>query len=711
MDVSRYKALFLSEAGEHARGLEESLLALERMPADAGALEGAFRHAHSLKGMAGAMGYETLQGIAHAVEDLLEPIRQGAAAPAGAAEGLLASVDAMNGLLVAIAADQPTTGVDAGPLIERLRLLAVSAGGASARPVSAARSLNPAIHALHLNGAFPPNAEVPIIPSDSAIRAGAVRAGAAGAPAAEQTASFAAVSSAAASAASSAGQQPLEIQVLVSPRCSAPSVRAFIVYRRLCALGEVSRVHPSVESIRAGEFGGTLELRLCTVVPPHEVERLLGSIPDLERFTVRDEDALRAAAPRAGLLPSPSAERLPMSPRAPAPLQQRTQSPTVRVRTELLDRFMDSLTDLLLAKAHLAETALKLDSRDMQEGVGLLERAVRAVHDRVMEARLLAMQNLTERLPRLVRDLAVRRGKRVRLEIAGADVEVDRAVVEALDAPLLHLVRNAVDHGLESPEERVRLGKQPDGLLRVAARRERGEVVIELSDDGRGIDVARLRRRAVELGLVHDERVAAMDDREALYLVCLPGLSTAEELSELSGRGVGMDAVKSAVESLGGRLEIASELGVGTRFVLRLPITVSVVNVLAVREGLETYAFATTKVERTLLAPAERLVDRDERLRYVCDDGEILPVYRLGRLLGLGTESPLRWPLPLLVVATEQGPAALAVDALLGQREVVLRPLGRLLERLEGLSGITIFGDGRPVFLLDGARLLRGGAQ
>jgi two-component system chemotaxis sensor kinase CheA len=651
--------MFVSEAMENIASLEASLLALEERGDDDSAIERAFRHAHSIKGMASSMGYAEIQDVAHAMEDVLAGARAGAPPPPERIEALLAALDAMRSLVRAL--DRPLAAPDTQATLTRLR-----------------------------RGPSPPATPRGAGPSP-------------GAP-----------SSTPASTARAApdGSRVLEVRAGVSPRSQSPAVRAFIACKRLGALGTILRCDPPLEAIRAGEFGGNLYLELATVVAPGEAERVLSQIPDLESIQIveRDSDRGARATPATVSQERPtrwSAVGAPVSPRAPEPLVDRSPTATVRIRAELLDRFMDSLTDLLIAKAQLAETARRSGARALEDGVHELERAVRSMHDRVMEVRLLAVGQLTERLPRLVRDLAVRRGKRVRLEIAGADVEIDRAVVEALDAPLLHLVRNAVDHGIEAPDERMASGKAVDGLLRVVARRERGEVVIEVSDDGRGIDLSRLRSVAKERGLVDDAQLAVMSERETLALICVPGLTTAAEVTDVSGRGVGMDAVKIAVEGFGGRLEIASEIGVGTRFVLRLPVTVSVVSVLAVRESGHTYAFPTLKVESTALAGADRIVrDQSGPPVFLGDAQSRIPIHRLSRLLGFEGAAGTP-PMPLVLVATETGRVAIAVDALLGQHEVVLRPLGKLLERVDGLAGVTIFGDGRPVFLLDGPRLCR----
>jgi two-component system chemotaxis sensor kinase CheA len=672
VDLSRYKGLFLSEAAEHLHTIDQGIVALERDPGAQAVLESVFRSAHSLKGMAGAMGYQGLQSVAHALEDLLEPMRHRGQVRPGSTDLLLFAVDAMREIVASIEADRPAE-VDAGAVLDRIAEFRQAEGGM-------ASVAGPA-----------PNAEpVALRPEARPPGPGPGPELLAGGPGKEPSRGL--------------SRRDWLVQTEVAPSCTTPAIRGFIVYRKVAGLGDVISAEPPVDAIKAGEFKGLLRIRLRSVLEAGEIESVLATIPDLARFTVAPAPVEKE--PETEPPPQP-ALRVPVQPRAPVPLERPRASASVRVRTELLDHFMDSVADLLMAKARLQESLRRYRDREVEEGLGLLERAVREVHDRVMEVRLLPVSTVTERLPRLVRDLAVRRGKRVRLEVSGAEVEMDRAVVEALDSPLVHLTRNAVDHGIESPDERVMAGKAADGRLWVSARRERDEVVVEVADDGRGIDPARLRAEAVARGLVAAKRVEAMEDREVLQLVFLPGLSTATEVSDVSGRGVGMDAVKAAVEALGGRLEVSSAVGVGTRVVMRLPLTVAVMNVLSVVVAGQQYAFPVTKVERTVLAGASSLAEVSGRLCYAVTGAAPLPILNLAELLGIEGHPLSRPPLPLLVVATESGLVALWVDKLLGQREVVLRPLGKLLERIEGLSGIALFSDGRPAFLLDPVKLCR----
>jgi two-component system chemotaxis sensor kinase CheA len=663
MDISRYKGLFLSEAAEYLRNLDQGVVLLERDPRNQPVLEEVFRSAHSLKGMSGAMGYQEILTIAHGLEDLLEPMRRRGEMRPGTADVLLGAVDAMRGLVTALEEGR-SAGFDLDDLMQRIR-------EAQEEP----------LEILDLPAEVPPPQVSPAPPAEPAPPA----------PSGESW------------------KREWLLRAEVAGTCSTPGVRAFIVHRKTSALGEVAGMRPSLQQIKAGEFRGSLEITLRSVLEREEIERVLSSIPDLASYAVEAAQEVETAPPPPATAVMPgTAPAVPVSPRAPVPLQHRGATSTVRVRTDLLDEFMDSVADLLMAKSRIQEATEHAGNRDLAEAVEQLERSVRQVHDRVMAVRLTPVGNLLERLPRVVRDLAVRRGRRVRLELSGGDVELDRAVVEAVDTPLLHLLRNAIDHGIEPPDERAALGKHPDGSLAVSARRERGEVVVEVADDGRGIDPARVREVALRREILPRDLLEAMDDRAAIELICLPGFSTTSEVSDTSGRGVGMDVVKTSVESLGGHLEIASQVGVGTRIAMRLPATVSMVNVLAVLSGGHVYAFPVTKVERAVLATAEALDVTGAVPTYLRQGGDPVPIHSLELVLGIGPGKPFDPPLPLVLVAVERGLLGLAVDAFLGLREVVLRTLGKLLDRIEGLSGITLLGDGRPAFLLDAARLCRG---
>jgi two-component system chemotaxis sensor kinase CheA len=292
----------------------------------------------------------------------------------------------------------------------------------------------------------------------------------------------------------------------------------------------------------------------------------------------------------------------------------------------------------------------------------------------------------------------------VEVTVSGAEIEIDRAILDAIAEPLLHVLRNAVDHGIEAPEVRVAAGKPPRGRLLISVRRTRERVVIELEDDGKGMDPDRLLAAAVARGKLTPEAAARLSQREALLLACLPGVSTATDVDDVSGRGVGMDAVKRSVESLGGAVELDSQLGRGTRITLRLPLTVAVVQLLLVRAGGEVLGLPITKVLGAVELP-ETAVQRSPSVNLISYGTQLVPAHDLARLLELPAPPPPRTR-PWVVMESEEGTVALGVEALLGQEEAVLKALSRPLDHVAGLAGVTILGNGRPVFILDVPRLL-----
>jgi two-component system chemotaxis sensor kinase CheA len=420
---------------------------------------------------------------------------------------------------------------------------------------------------------------------------------------------------------------------------------------------------------------------------PEEVERSLHQIADLVRVEVREAEA---AAP---VTPPPRPEPAGEPPR------------TVRVRAEMLDDFLDVAGELLLATARLREVGRAIPEpkrREHDEGVDRLQSIAKDLHRRVMSARMTPLTVLADRLPRVARDLARRTGKQVEVVVTGAEIEVDRALLDEIGDPVLHLLRNAVDHGIETAAQRIACGKRPTGRIEVTVRRERDRVILEVADDGRGMDPAALRKAAVARGALGAEAAAALPDAEVLLLACLPGVSTAGEVTEVSGRGVGMDAVKRSAEALGGTLSIQSRSGAGSRFTLRLPLTVAMQPVLLVRVGTEVLAIPVSKVHGAAEARLETL-DRAGGAPQLSYGGGHVPVHDLGVLLGTGPASGRR---SIVVTDSDIGRVGLAVDQLLGQQEAVLKPLHGPLSLVPGLSAVTVLGDGRPVFVLDVPRLV-----
>ncbi|NMB73868.1 MAG: chemotaxis protein CheA [Myxococcales bacterium] len=623
--MSAYKPLFLSEAAEHLDNLEKDLLALEQHPADAERVHEAFRHLHSIKGMAGSMGYSPLSSLAHGLEDLLVPFRQ---------EKRPLSADVVEVLL---------RGLD-----QLRQQLGQAAEDRAIEP--AGEELLQAIGRLHGHAAPARGAPEPKAPDSEALRS-------------------------------------LQVEVEISPDSQLPAARAFLVYRRLQEAGRVVRCTPTPEELRQGILPGRV-LRLS-------LESREG-LPELRRrLDLADVAAVRwLPADEKPPVPTPA----PAAPSTPNPAPA---APTVRVSAELLDFFVDAVGELLAQRSHLEELSERLGSGELSGSVRALSQIVRRLHDRVMEVRLVPVSLLTDRLPRVCRDIAGSRGKKVRFAIEGHEVPIDRALVEALDTPLLHLLRNALDHGIEPPEERRARGKPEEGLLRIAVRRRHDRVLMEVSDDGRGIDPSRVLERARSLGLVPPGE--PLEAAGALELVFAPGFSTREVAGEVSGRGVGLDVVRTTLTRLGGRVSVHSRPGEGTTFVLDLPLTLAVLQVLLVESAGRLLALPASRVLRVLPLRQENVAVRRQEARL----GEPGADFAFQDLSALLRESSFEVSREAVVIGDgEQGRLALGVSRVAGHREVVQKPPGSLLRRAGPFAGTTVLGDGRPVLILDPDQLM-----
>jgi two-component system chemotaxis sensor kinase CheA len=446
------------------------------------------------------------------------------------------------------------------------------------------------------------------------------------------------------------------------------------------------------------------------------LEALEGMVADVKQNAeVRSADASLLAALRAEdgaqapvATPRPAAAAVPVPAPAPAPVPAAKPaagaapgpSTTVRVQAGVLDRFLSTVGEVILCTSQV-RTAASADATSgrFEEGLDRMERVVGELQRRALDLRTTPLLRIVEPLPRAARDVARRSGKQVDVQIAGAELELDRSILDRLSDPLVHLVRNAVDHGIEPPGERAACGKPEIGRITIDARRDRGHVCIEVRDDGAGIDLERLRARAVAMGLLHADLAADLTPAQAAALVFQPGLSTAEAVTEVSGRGVGMDAVRTTVEALGGSVEIETQRGRGTTTRLRVPVTAAIQRVLLVQVGGETLALPIAKVERILELPASA-IERSGTDAFATLGDELVPVLDLARNVALPPDA--RGGTQSVVLAEVRGErVALAAARVLGQQQIYVKPVPELLAGVRALAGFTILGDGRPVFLLD----------
>lgn len=648
--------VFLDELEEKIQAINDNLLILERDPSDTNALQEIFRAAHTIKGSAGVMGYEHMASLTHEMENLFDRLRQGAMRlTTEMTDVLFDALDTLKSLRDEVTGEGGA--IDTAPVIGRLRALLAGEGTAAA-PAAREKAPPPAFTLTEVE--------------EEVIQAAAAR-----------------------------NINAYLVRVSIDPQCQMKSVRAFLVFNNLERFGEIIKSVPPAEQLQEGLYEDGFEVVLLSSDEPGYIRNMLMTIAEVTDAQVTP---LAPARAEAGVAAGEAQEAREAAPQAG--VQRVHTARTVRVDVEKMDNLMNLVGELVIERTRLDRFAALLRAHegvdDLVDTLGEIANHIGQVtgdlQDQIMKARMLPIAQVFNRFPRLVRDLAHKLGKEIDLVIEGRDTELDRNVIEVIGDPLVHLIRNAVDHGIEPPEERVRLGKPRAGRLRIKAFHQENHIVVIVEDDGRGMNPAVLRARAVERGLISPDAAARMPDRDALQLIFLPGFSTAAVVSDISGRGVGMDVVKSQVEQINGSLEVASTPGQGTRFTIRLPLTLAIIRALMVLVGEQMYAFPLANVVETLLVRAEE-IRRVKQTEVIVVRGSVVPLVRLADLFGLeaaGTEK-----LYVVLTGTASHRVGIAVDELVGEQEIVIKSLGSFLGRIPGISGATILGDGRVALIVD----------
>lgn len=644
MDMSPYKALFLAEAREHLTTMNSQAIALEQQHADSGTLNALFREAHSVKGMAATMGYEQTARLAHHLEDCLDDFRQAGTAPASAIELLFGAIDLLEGLIDDIEAGRAER--DVSGFLKSQEGPDHAAGGGRRQGEEA--------------GSTP--VDIPLLSLDDLMQDQSPMSGAASELMMPRLTT-------AGDQAASPEPETFQIRVFLAEDTAMPAARGLLLLRELEDRGEIIAVEPDKQTLLAGGPCGNLNAWFRSALGQSHIKECLLAFADVAKVEIVS-DRRRGGQVKVGGGPR-----------------------SVRVRTDLLDRFV-SLAGELLTHRHVLQMAARgRDWAGIQAALDQTSRLVDDLHHHVLRTRLVPLESIAGRLPRLVRDLGRKTGKQVTFRLTGGDVALDRMILDELADPLVHLVRNAVDHGICN-----------QGEVQVSAHRERDLVLVEVQDDGLGIDPAGLRQMAVERGLVNQRQAEALSDRDALMLICRPGFSTAATVTETSGRGVGMDVVKSAVENLGGTLSIQSAPGEGTCFQLRLPVSVAIVKLVLVRCAGLTLALPVTRVQRIIEVPRQELQQANGQV-YVRLNEEKVRLDTLATVLGL--QAPPLDETVCIVLAERQGAlTGLLVDGFVGHRDAFVKNLGFPLNLLDGLSGATIEGDGSVLFIVDPQILL-----
>ncbi|MGA9138617.1 MAG: chemotaxis protein CheA [Methanocella sp.] len=661
MDMSAYRDMFVSEAREHLQSFNQSLLALEKSPSDTDVIQEIFRSAHTLKGMSASMGFKDMEKLCHRMENLLDRVRNGNLAfDSTLATLLFQALDALEEMIDRIQAgvDEP---MDVSALVAEIERINASAGTApvpGAAPVAA-----PGAAPSSTPEAAP--AESPAVPVNDGP----------------------------------AGANEFEVKATIDKTCEFRSIRAFLIIQSMSEIGKVISTVPDMKDIENEKIDFDITVILSTDKDAREVERKAMSVAEISTVQITPRVTKEAAAKK-----ETSAQAAPGKDGKNGKDNKAIHS--VRIDIDRLDTIMNLVGELVISRGRLFEISHRHGLLEMNDTMTMLDRSITDLQNEVMRIRMLPVDNVFNRFPRIVRDIAKKQGKEIELIIEGQDTELDRTVLDEISDPLNHLIRNAVDHGIESPEVRVAAGKPAVGTIRLIARRERSNVVIEIVDDGKGIDVERVKRKAVERGLITEAQAESMSQDEAVMLIFKSGLSTADKVTEVSGRGVGMDIVRTKVENLGGLVRIETQPGKGTRTMLKLPPTIAIVQALLVNVGGEKYAISITNVVETEYITNTEIKTIGGKEAIVIRES-ILPLYRLHKLFTVPENgvNGVNGKYTAVIVEKAEQKVALLVDSIESQQEIFVKPLTGLLQNVRGMEGVTIMGNGRVVPILDVASL------
>ena len=693
MDVSQYLEIFIDETKEHLQNLNEQILVLEKEPESKEPIQEIFRAAHSLKGMAGTMGYKRMQRLTHDLENVFSEIREGRMSVSDdLVDVLFRGLDALEGYLEAIQGTGDEGDNDNEDIIQDLdRLLKAGTGAAAEAPKAA--------------------------PATSVAAAVAVSAEvAADGKEKYKELALAEHENNAVAKAKQEGQNVFGITVYIAETCLLKAARAFLVFKALEELGDVIKANPEVQDIEDEKFDFDFSLVIITKHDIDKVKAAIQNVSEVAEVYIGEVDATVVAAPVqeqviAKVEETEKKKETAKQPagKAPAKNGKPVVNRSVRVDIEKLDGLMNLVSELIIAKNSLVSlSSAEQNSGNLagfNEQIEYLETVTTNLHETVMKVRMVPIESVVNKFPRMIRDLSKKLDKKMELYMSGEDTELDRTVVDEIGDPLMHLLRNSADHGLESNEARIKAGKPEVGSIFLEAYQEGNNVVIEVRDDGAGIDIDKVKRKAVEKGVLTEEQAATMADKDAIDLLFQPSFSTADKISDVSGRGVGLDVVKTNIESLGGSVEAKTTRGEGSSFIVRLPLTLAITQALMVELGVEKYAIPLGSIQTIEDVPTTEIkyVQNKEVIHL---RGNVIPLIRLDEMLDVERNGAEPESLTVVIVAKGDKLAGLVVDNLIGQQEIVIKSVGKFINNSKLISGATILGDGEVALILDANVLL-----
>ena len=694
MDVSQYLEIFIDESEEHLQTLSDCIMVLEKEPDNKDTINEVFRAAHSLKGMAGTMGFKRMQHLTHDMENVFQEVRSDhIKVTSGMIDLLFKCLDALEGYVDNIKSTSDEGTEDNEVIIKELNdFIAKTEGAEETGNTETSEAKEAAPESTQEEKAGQEKIEL-TNDEKKAIRE-----------------------------AESNGQHIYVMTVHIQKDCLLKAARAFLVFKAVEDFGQILVYRPSSQDIEDEKFEFEFSFFLASEESEDKIVAVAKAVSEIEKVDAEeihlDEYVKEAEAQEEQQAKEAAAEQKEAPAEAPKAAEKKAPAAnakkqtnakpvtgrTVRVDIEKLDALMNQVSELIIAKNSLVSISSnesgEYQNQSFHEQIEYLERITTNLHESVMKVRMVPIESVVNKFPRMIRDLSRKLGKKMELYMTGEDTELDRTVVDQIGDPLQHLLRNSADHGLEDNATRVERGKPEVGSIFLKAFQEGNNVIIEVGDDGNGIDVAAVRDKAVERGVITAEQAENMSQKEIINLLFLPSFSMAKKITDISGRGVGLDVVKSNIEALGGDVEVRTQLGEGTTFIVRLPLTLAIIQALMVEIRDEKYAIALGSIANIESIPVNEIkyVQAQEVIHL---RGAVIPLIRLDQVLDM--EEKQEEPENLTVVIVKKGDslAGLVVDNLIGQQEIVIKSLGKYITNNKIISGATILGDGEVALILD----------
>ncbi|ALF10172.1 chemotaxis protein CheA [Parageobacillus thermoglucosidasius] len=681
MDMSQYLEIFIDESKEHLQTINEQLLELEKTPEDMTIVNEIFRSAHTLKGMSATMGFEDLANLTHQMENVLDGIRNHKiTVTSEILDVVFQAVDHLEAMIMSIA-EGGDGKRDVKEVVERLKRIERGELPAELAAATAAESPSSSASFSQTYGEF----EYNVLQQSK-----------------EQ------------------GFSAYEIRVKLRDDCLLKAARVFMVFEALNEMGEVIKSNPSVEMLEEEQFDQEFVVTVVSKKSAEELYERIMKVSEIEEVDVvpfdveerKKTDAAEAAQAEARQQEAATVQAKQQkqtkdsSEPNVAAKQSASTNKTIRVNIERLDILMNLFEELVIDRGRLEQISRELNHPELHETVERMSRISSDLQNIILNMRMVPVETVFNRFPRMVRQLARELGKKVNLEIIGAETELDRTVIDEIGDPLVHLLRNAIDHGIETPDVRRASGKPEEGTVKLKAYHSGNHVFIEIEDDGAGINRDKVLRKAIDKGIVSKQNAENLTDRQIYELIFAPGFSTADKISDISGRGVGLDVVKSTIESLGGTVTVDSEEGSGSIFSIQLPLTLSIISVLLVEIQQEKYAIPLSSIIETAIIKKEDIFHTHNQ-QVIDFRGKVVPLVFLKEIFEIPTVTEEEEFVSVVIVRKGEKMAGLVVDSFIGQQEVVLKSLGNYLTSVFAISGATILGDGQVALIIDCNSLIK----